>query len=274
MNTEIKEGCLYQGVFYPAEEDTTYGFWHENAFLDLKSSTYDFTLLPATAQPCSFTKANGLQALAPGVIPGFSFRGRFYRTTKEILKISMVRPLLYSAVSSIRKSQCMNCKRFLADCVSVIGKQVCLDCLVKHFQTNNLYFENRDGRVNWTAKVIHEAYEELRNAGRSTEIPTQCPLPCDSIICYGRHEPIVDNYPPYGHIVGIDNQCVEESCPTHSLCFLCADKFSNCPVCGYPIKYEQPPTHCSCGKDLCYGFAVECPKCHMKPSRRKGNQGL
>jgi len=273
MNTEIRTGCLYEGVFYPAEEGTAYGYWHDNTFLDLNSSSFDFTALPPTAQPCSNTRVQGLQLLAPGAIPGFSFRGRFYRTTKEILEFCMFRPPMHASTSSIRKSQCVLCKRFLTDCVSVLGKQVCLDCLIKKFQTNCLYFEDRGGKVNWTALVIYEVFEAIQKAGRSVEIPTQCPLPCDSILCYGLNSPVAGNYPPSGHIVGVDNQCMEGNCPNHSLCFRCADHHSFCPVCRHPITYEQPPTKCKCGKELCYGFAVACPQCGQKPSRQKGNAG-
>lgn len=273
MNTEIKTGCLYDGVFYPAAEDTAYGYWHENTFLDLASSSFDFASLPPTAQPCCYTKAQGLQLLAPTALPGFSFRGRFYRTTKEILRLSMVRPLIYASASSIRKSQCILCKRFLPDCVSVLGKQVCLDCLVKKLRSNSLYFEERDGNVNWTAQVVYEVFEAIQKAGRGAEIPTQCPLPCDSILCYGLHTPVTGTYPPYGHIVGVDNQCMEGSCPTHSLCFRCADRYESCPVCSHPLTYELPPTMCPCGKELCYGFAVACPQCGRVPQRRKGNVG-
>ena len=270
MSTELKAGCLHEGTFYPAEEGVAYGYWHESSCLDLLSSSYDFSAIPASAQPCMFTQSS-IELLAPGVQPGFLFRGRFFRSTKEILLVSMLQPSLHSTGSAIaRKKQCVICKQLSSDCLNVQGKEVCLPCLVHRLKTRSLYFEEKGEKVNWSAQVVFDAYEGVRRAGRGGEIPTQCPLPCDSQICCGRIEQVGKDYPAYGHIVGVLSLCAEESsCLYHSLCFKCANMYSNCPVCGKYIAYESPPSQCTkCKKSLCYGFAMPC-ECGEMPQPRK-----
>lgn len=269
MDTEYKAGCLYEGKFYPAEEGVAYGYWYNNTFLDLKHSSFDFDNLPATAQPCCYYQSHP-QLLAPGTQPGFMFRMKFYRSTKEILIASMVQPSAHRLSTKLSAKLCALCREMKAEWKHVQGKEVCIDCLVERLRTNKLYFEERDGVVDWSAEVVYTVYKGVREAGRSMEIPTQCPRPLNTVICYGFSQRIDENYPSYGHFVGVGNQCAEGSCPIHVLCFKCADNCTNCPVCKTFISYESPPLICTeCKEPLCYGFSVPCVKCGHIPQRRK-----
>lgn len=269
MDTELKAGCLHEGKFYPAEEGIAYGYWCNNTFLDLKDPSFDFDGLPATAQPCGYFQSLP-KLLAPGAKPGFMFRSRFYLSTKEILIASMTQPSAHRLSATLSNKLCALCKRMRADWLYVQGKEVCIDCLVGRLRTNKLYFEERNGIVNWSAEVIYKVHKGVREAGRSMEIPTQCPLPLDTVICCGFTEQIDGNYPTYGHFVGVGNQCAEGSCLNHVLCFKCADICTNCPICNAFISYELPPQKCKeCQEPLCYGFDVACRNCGHIPKRRK-----
>lgn len=263
MNTEIKAGCLYQGVFYPSGNGIKYGYLHNGRFQDLLESTHvDFGGMEG-AEICLYTEAtNEYQLLSREARLGYSFKGRFYNNTKDILLTSM-------AEHSVYRTKCVICKDLKGDCQSIQGKQVCISCLVIRLRSQCLYFEERDARVNWTEKAVHEAYQAVIKAGRKSEIPAQCPLPCESVICCGRSVPVADDYPSHGHIIGVHNQCIEGGCPRHTLCFNCADRLFACPLCNYRITYEMPPTQCTCGMQLCYGFSMECPGCGKRPGKRK-----